>query len=384
MTADNGDPKGHEPGPEQHADGGPGVPPPPPPPPGFPGPFFAYGPPPAPKPGVIPLRPLDVGEILGGLFATIRRYWRPLYGLTLALLGGAFLICAAVAAAGAATVWGPVEDLFLNDGPQHAVGGHLPALIATGTAVAAVWLLVLLYATAALHAVCTVVVSHAVTGSPATAGQVWREARPRVLPVAGVQLLTGLLLGALILVGYALAVGLVVLSLAGSLNGEGPGAAGIVGILVAVVLALAFLGSGVLLAVRFGLAPAAAVLEGAPAGTAMRRSWRLVRGSWWRVFGITLLVGLIVAMIGQILQYAALLVGLGGAAVLQPSEEDIGPVVAAVGLGGVLGVSVLLSVLTEPFARLTLALLYVDLRIRNESLDLALATSAGLPPHRPA
>lgn len=370
-------------GPEQHDNHGPGVPPPPPAPAGFPGPFGHFAPPPAPKPGVIPLRPLDLGDILGGLLATVRQYWRPLYALTLAVLGGAFLICAAAAAAGAAAVWGTLDDVFSAAGdPSAALEGRGSQLLLAGGVVGAVWLLVILYATAALHSVCSVVVSRAVTGAPATAGEVWREARPHVHSVLGTQLRVGVLLAGLILVGYAAAIGLFAVSLAGAMNGDGPGAAGVIGFLFAMLLGLACIGAVVFFSVRFSLAPASAVLEKSSGGTAMGRSWRLVQGSWWRVFGITLLVGVIVALVGQVLQYAVLLVGALGVAIWQPNAQDIGPVGAALGVGALTGVSLLLALLTEPFARLTLALLYVDVRIRREGLDLALATAAGVPPHR--
>src|SRR3954471_10235184 len=40
-----------------------------------------YAPPPPPRPGIVPLRPLGVGELLDGAFAAIRRYPRPTLGL---------------------------------------------------------------------------------------------------------------------------------------------------------------------------------------------------------------------------------------------------------------------------------------------------------------
>src|SRR5690606_27634859 len=41
------------------------------------------GPPAAAKPGVIPLRPLGVGEILDGAVSTKRTYWRTVLGIAL-------------------------------------------------------------------------------------------------------------------------------------------------------------------------------------------------------------------------------------------------------------------------------------------------------------
>src|SRR3954469_11599711 len=53
-----------------------------PPPPG--GGWTAFGPPTAPRVGIVPLRPLSVGEILDGAFTAIRRYPRTVLGLSAA------------------------------------------------------------------------------------------------------------------------------------------------------------------------------------------------------------------------------------------------------------------------------------------------------------
>src|SRR5205814_3959442 len=60
--------------------------PPPPPPPGWatgPAAYYpqsSYAPPP-PRPGIVPLRPLGVGELLDGAFTAIRRHPRTLLGM---------------------------------------------------------------------------------------------------------------------------------------------------------------------------------------------------------------------------------------------------------------------------------------------------------------
>ena len=46
---------------------------------------------PPPKPGVIPLAPLGLGDVLGGAFSTMGRYWKQLFGMAAALYGGAAL-----------------------------------------------------------------------------------------------------------------------------------------------------------------------------------------------------------------------------------------------------------------------------------------------------
>lgn len=54
-----------------------------------------WGAPPSPKPGVIPLRPLGVGEILDGAVSTMRAHWRTVLTISFAvslLTQGAMLL----------------------------------------------------------------------------------------------------------------------------------------------------------------------------------------------------------------------------------------------------------------------------------------------------
>ena len=71
-------------------------------------------------------------------------------------------------------------------------------------------------------------------------------------------------------------------------------------IVVPVVLVLV-----ILLYTRWLFAAPIVMLERAGAVAALRRSWHLVRGSTARVFGITLLVGLITAILSAIVERPA-------------------------------------------------------------------------------
>ena len=112
-------------------------------------------------------------------------------------------------------------------------------------------------------------------------------------------------------------------------------------------------------------------LEHAGVGGSLNRSSALVKGSWWRVFGILFLIGLIVGILGLIVQ------GMFGLlALLAPSglwRQAIGGILSA------LGEAVLL-----PFGAIATTLLYLDQRVRLESLDLQLmagqAGEAARPP----
>ena len=106
------------------------------------------------------------------------------------------------------------------------------------------------------------------------------------------------------------------------------------------------------------------VLEREGPAQALARSWRLVRQSFWRVFGIPLLAGIIVPVAGGILRLpftffgAVLGRGIGGTVIL---------VIGAIAAG----------TMTQPITAGVTVLLYVDMRMRKEGLDLALRTASG-------
>ena len=91
------------------------------------------------------------------------------------------------------------------------------------------------------------------------------------------------------------------------------GVALFVGLAVAVVAAVGGIGALILIPLGFGgfalfiwiyikilVAPAAVVIEELGALDGLRRSWQLTRANWWRILGITLVVGIMVGIIGQV------------------------------------------------------------------------------------
>lgn len=133
--------------------------------------------------------------------------------------------------------------------------------------------------------------------------------------------------------------------------------------------------------VLFALAPAAAALETAGPLQAMRRSAQLVRGAWWRTFGISLLAAGIVAAVSLAvrmpLQFA------------MPTPSPVDPDSSAsavlldqlrsqVGLYALLTLVVmfLTQLAASVFLPLVTAVLYIDRRIRKEGLAHTLAQAA--------
>ncbi|MEU6381424.1 glycerophosphoryl diester phosphodiesterase membrane domain-containing protein [Streptomyces sp. NPDC046909] len=318
------------------------------------------GPPPAAKPGVIPLRPLGVGEILDGAVSTMRTYWRTVLGISLTvavvtqilviLLEGLVLNNTDTAA---------LEDPSATlDELTRAMGD---AMLSTG-----VVFLISLIGTIVATALLTTVTSRAVLGKPVTIGEAWRDARPQLLKLFALIFLLILIAFGVVAVGTLPGV---LVAVAGS----GDAGAGLA--------VLGGLGAGVValwLMIRFSLASPALMLEKQGIVKSLSRSAKLVRGSWWRVFGIQLLATIIANVVASIvvLPFAFLAAALDGEGFtgLVNSGGDLGWTYLVVsGIGSVIG-----AMITFPITAGVTVLLYIDQRIRREALDLDLARAAGV------
>ena len=135
---------------------------------------------------------------------------------------------------------------------------------------------------------------------------------------------------------------------------------------VVVLVALALVGSVILMFIIIGIplfyfllviwsfATHAVVIENRDVFSAFGRSRELVRGNWWRVFGIGLVFLLIVISIIAIVTLVSIIIGL----LFNP-----GTLVFSI-LSGVVGA------LLSPVYYIASTLLYIDLRVRKEGYDL--------------
>jgi len=122
--------------------------------------------------------------------------------------------------------------------------------------------------------------------------------------------------------------------------------------------------------VRFAFLPQAIVLERTGIRAAFSRSSQLVRCSWWRVFGILLVVTLLVAVLNCVVSAAVIaLVTVGNA-------SGTAWTVITQALSGIVNIFV------QPIQLGATVLLYYDLRIRKEGFDLELA-AAGMDGRQP-
>lgn len=312
----------------------------------------------APKPGIIPLRPLTLGEIWSGVMTAVRGNPAATIGLALVTTAVALVPLTLIGVWLASTLSARAAGLDSYD-PAYGDFATAPgSAAALGAGVASLTPQLAVYVTALLLPLfMAVVIGQGVQGRRIGLGETARAARGRVLPALGVALLVGL--AAAVVVGVLFAI--VVAAWTGSSDAGGAGA-GLVTFLAFVALLVVF----VLFSVRWGFAMTIVVLEGAGPVVALRRSWTLTRKrGFWRIFGIRLLTGLVAFVASSVITAPlGFLVGFLSAD-------------AATGTAWVLvllqaGTVLVQSVLVTPFTAGVDSLLYVDQRIRYEGLDVAL------------
>ena len=317
--------------------------------------YSTYGHRPDVKPGIVPLRPLGLGEMLDGAVGVIRRYPRPTLGLAAAVAVVATLANVLLLV----TVFRPFVDL---DSPtfepgstqavEDALGGAAVGGLLTGV--------LTLLSTAVLTGILTAVVGRAVLGQPMDLRGAWAQVRPVLLRLIGVALLLAVVAGAVVFA--ALLVGVLLIAVGGALMA-----------LVGVPVILAGLAGATYLYIRLSLAPCALVLEKVGVRDSLRRSWLLVKGDWWRVFGITLLTLIVAMFVSLVIQVPFELFGYGSVSDLTSGGGDVlsTRTLIASSLG-----SIIAATLVDPFTAGVRALLYVDRRMRAEGLDVALTAAA--------
>lgn len=327
-----------------------------------PGGFFL-----APKPGIIPLRPLSIGEIISGAFESLRANPRAMFLPSLIVLTATGALSAVLNYLGASFLLSRVDDL-LNSSDVR-ISGILPVFMGS-FASQMVGALLTALATTILTGLLIVAVSRSVLGRIATPGEVWERTRGRILPLIGQTLLITLITVIADAIIVVIGVVLIVI-IAASVTGPDPGAGAIViTLLAALALIVIVFIAAAFLVVRLSLAPAALMLENTGVVEGIGRSWALTRGSFWRVLGILVLAGLITGLVTGTLSFGLGMV-LGVISVGLPAAQ---PLVSAV---TVLLTSVL-SALVLPFTAAVTALTYIDLRMRTEGLDVELRQAAGV------
>lgn len=302
-------------------------------------------PPAAPQPGVVPLRPLGVAEIITGAVDYVRRYPKAVIGISAIVgLGAAFGQLAVLA-----TGYGELEAL---NNPETVTPEQLLELARNLIVVAVVQATVIGLLQVLGTGMLAHVMNRAVIGQPTTFDQAWSLVRPQILRLVGASLLVGVVVIAAVAV--PLAPGALAL-----FAGAGELGAGLMGLggLVAVGLAI-------WLSFRLVLTTPAVALENTGLVAGLRRSWQLVGGAFWRTLGIVLLGVVLGQAVGTI---AAAPFNLFAGATAELSTGSV----FALALSGMVTMLVAL-----PFIAGVTTLVYLDRRMRAEHYEVQMQQAA--------
>ena len=326
----------------------------------------------APKPGIIPLRPLSIGEIISGAFESLRANPRAMFLPSLIVLTATGALSAVLNYFGTSLLFSNLNNLIDSsdvDSSDVTFSGILSTFVGS-FASQVVGLLLTALATTILTGLLIVAVSRSVLGRIATPGEVWERTRGRILPLIGQTLLITLITIVADIIILVIGVVLIVI-IAASVTGPDPGAGAIViTLLAALALTVIVFIAAAFLVVRLSLAPAALMLENTGVVEGIGRSWALTRGSFWRVLGILVLAGLITGIVNGMLSFGLGLI-FGVVALGLPAAQ---PLVTAL----TMLLTSILSALVLPFTAAVTALTYIDLRMRGEGLDVELRQAAGV------
>ena len=325
--------------------------------PGYPPP--GYGPaPPVIKPGVVPLRPLNLSDMFNGAVAYIRANPKATLGLTTIVVVAVQLLTLALSLLPLAFT-GQLAGTIDSDEPTAEM---VISWAASGVTTAVASLL----AAILLSGLLTVVVGRAVFGAGITIGQAWRRFQPRLWALVGFTLLE--VIGAIVLIAVVVLI-IVVVAVA---------ADGLIAFLVGAPLVIALIAALIYLGTMLTFAPVAIVLERRDIISSIKRSFALIKGDFWRVLGIRLLAMLAANLVAGAV---AIPFSFSGQIMLAASTSTVAAMIALVllSVGGAIG-----QIITGPFSAGVIVLQYADRRIRSEAFDLVLQTGASAGPAAPA
>lgn len=312
------------------------------------------------KPGALPLRPLNLGNIYDGAFRIIRFNPKATVGAAVMVTAVAMLVPVVVTLVLTFTI-GIATDASGEIDPDASVAELVAALAAYGSL-----LLSLVVAQVGVVFV-TGMVAHvtraAAVGRRLGLGEAWAATRGKRWRLLGLTLVLNLTFLILLVAYVLLWVVVVVVS-------SSPWSVVIWG----VVSVPAFIALCCWLWIRYYYLPVPALmLEPVGVFGAIGRGWQLSSRQYWRTFGIALLTVLIAQFAGGLLSFPVSLAG-NIVALAVPEHAVLALILTqAVAL-------VVQNAFVAPFLAAVTSVQYVDLRMRKEAFDVELMREAGIVP----
>ena len=347
--------------------GGSTTPPGPPPPPAPPTGGFAPPPgwTPPPRPGLVPLGPMGLGTILGGAFRVLRRNPRPVIGFSLLIhivVGLISLLITGIFTVGALTS-------YFNASETDNFNASTFTSLFSAYGVTFLVSLIGVAGDAVLQGIITTEVARATIGEKLPLRALWARARGRLL------VLLGWAFAIIIVVLVVLAIYVLAIALLAVLGGT---AGAVISVILAIVGFLAALVAAFWLSTKLAMVPSVLVLERLTLWKAMRRSWILTTGMFyfWRTLGIELLVAVIVYFASEVAAIPILIIVGVIFAIANPTgfstTSGISGFLSSVTQVSSVVTAALVGTITAVITTAVTSLLYIDLRIRKEGLDLTL------------
>ena len=312
------------------------------------------------QPGIIPLRPLTVGELFNGAFQAVRVNPQTMFGFAFAIMAVVGLVQAFFASSSTSSLTralssGDTEDLV------YSLGNSMGSFVTSGLT---------LLATAFLSGMLALTVWDAVLGRKSSPADAWHRFSPRFVPVLLATLLIGIIefvAIVVVLLVFLIPFFLVVVNTASarSYDSASAGIGGALSIIFLMIVALIVVAC--FFTVKFAFTSSAVVLEGLGPVDAIKRSWSLSKGSFWRILGRILLIGVVIGLISSVLGgIVGAILGVGANA-----ADSVGMLVAFSAF-----VSALLSAVVIPVQSSFYTLMYLDERMRKENLAPMIAQEA--------
>ena len=310
------------------------------------------------KPGIIPLRPLTIGDLFSGAFEAIRSNPKVLFGFTIVIMLLVSLIASVsilVSGLGYESVINAEND---PQALQQTTENFANALLLQMISNLVQWLSTFA-GTSILTGLLAATVSQLTVGRKLTLSEAWAMTRKRLGSLIGSFALTALIT-AVPIVLWIVAVFASIVVADGNRDLWWLSALAFFAIIPIFILMYFF-------QIKLLFAPMCAVLEEIGPVASLKRSWSLVKGEFWPTLGRFLLMNLLIGFIGGFLGFVIGLIG--GLVTIVVTSNPTSPIGLAISMFFVM----LGSGLLLPFSAAFETLIYTDLRIRKENFAAVLA-----------
>lgn len=296
------------------------------------------------------LRPMGIGDV----FDTTFRLYRENFGLFIATTAIVLvpILIVGILFVGVAALTS-LSGVFSAPAGAPISSSQFGSVAAFGLAAVAAGI-VAVVAFAAMYLALVVVISQRYLGRPVTIGAAYRTGLRRVLALIVAYLWAAIRI--VVLVGVVVAIAAILFN--ANLTP--------LGVLVAIASVALF----IYLFYVWQLMPQAIVLENVGGIGASKRSRQLIKGYWWKTFGITIMLAILTNIIDSIPSAVA-------SSVISSVTGSSDASAVANGI-----ITLVMFIVTQPLGAAVLTLLFYDLKIRKEAFDLEVMAQASgaMPP----